>query len=70
MAARTAIKVASVAAFLLAWHFATTTGAVSPVFLPSPVQVLAQAQDLIAGGELWKSVLVSSARVFAGFVLG
>jgi taurine transport system permease protein len=64
-----AVRFASVAAFLLAWHLATTTGAISPVFLPSPEQVLAQAQDLIASGELWKSVLISSGRVFAGFVL-
>ena len=40
--------------FLLAWHLATTTGAVSPLFLPSPGQVVAQAQELIASGELLK----------------
>ena len=55
-----AVKLASVATFLLAWHLATTTGAVSPIFLPSPGQILAQAQDLIASGELLKSVLISS----------
>ena len=65
----TAIKLASVATFLLGWHFVTTTGAVSPLFLPSPGQIVAQAQELIATGDLWKSVLVSSERVFAGFVL-
>ncbi|HSZ89314.1 MAG TPA: ABC transporter permease [Acetobacteraceae bacterium] len=64
-----AISLASVAAFLLAWQLATTTGAISPVFLPTPAQIVAQAQDLIATGDLWRSVLISSARVFAGFVL-
>ena len=64
-----AIKFASVAAFLLAWHLATTTGAVSPIFLPSPAQIVAQAQELIATGDLLESVLISSERVFAGFVL-
>ena len=69
MTAGLVIKVASVAVFLLAWHFATTTGAISPLFLPSPGQIIAQAQDLIATGDLWRSVLISSERVFAGFVL-
>ena len=46
MTPRLLIKFASVATFLLAWHLATTTGAVSPIFLPSPGQILAQAQDL------------------------
>jgi taurine transport system permease protein len=39
------------------------------VFLPTPGQVIAQAQELLASGDLWKSVLVSSERVFAGFAL-
>ena len=50
MNARLAVKLASVGAFLLAWHIATTTGAISSLFLPSPGQILAQAQDLIATG--------------------
>jgi taurine transport system permease protein len=65
----TIIKLASVGTFLLAWHLATTRGVISPLFLPTPGQVLAQANELIASGELWGSVLVSSERVFAGFVL-
>ena len=69
MTRRLIVSLAAVAGFLLAWHLATTTGAVSPVFLPSPGQIIAQAQDLIATGDLWKSVLVSSRRVFAGFAL-
>jgi taurine transport system permease protein len=63
------ISLGSVALFLLAWQVATTTGAVSPIFLPPPGQVFAQARALLASGELLKSVLISSERVFAGFVL-
>jgi len=66
---RPLIMIASVGVFLLAWHISTTSGAVSPIFLPTPAQVLGQAQELFASGDLWKSVLVSSERVFAGFVL-
>jgi len=69
MTARLAIGSGSVAVFVLAWHLATTTGAVSPVFLPSPAQIIAEARELLSSGELLKSVLVSSERVFAGFAL-
>jgi taurine transport system permease protein len=63
------IKIASVCCFLLAWHLATTSGAISSIFLPSPAQVGAQAIELIRSGDLWSSVLVSSERVFAGYAL-
>src|SRR5579864_6147596 len=66
---RLLIKITSVCCFLLAWHLATTTGVISPLFLPSPGQIAAQAQELIASGELWSSALISSQRVFAGFAL-
>src|SRR5690349_20169182 len=64
-----AIRLASVAVFILLWHLATTSGAISPLFLPSPGQIVTEAKDLFATGELWKSVRVSSERVFAGFAL-
>lgn len=66
---RAVIRMASVAAFLAAWQYATTSGAISPIFLPTPGQIIAQAHDLIVSGDLWQSVLVSSERVFAGFAL-
>jgi taurine transport system permease protein len=67
--ARLALRVASVACFLLLWHLATTRGWVSGVLLPSPGQVAAQALAVMRDGELWSSVLISSERVFSGFVL-
>ena len=39
------------------------------MFLPSPAQVATQAVELIRSGDLFSSVLVSSERVFAGYVL-
>jgi taurine transport system permease protein len=63
------IWVASIGVFVLAWHISTASGAISSVFLPTPRQVIAQARELLASGELLQSVLVSSERVFAGFVL-
>jgi taurine transport system permease protein len=63
------VKIASVCCFLLGWHLATTTGVISPLFLPSPGQIASQAGALLADGELLRSVLISSQRVFAGFAL-
>ncbi len=68
-AARAVLGVVSVACFLGLWHVATTAGWISGVFLPPPSQVLEQGRNLVESGELWSSVLVSSARVFAGFAL-
>src|SRR6185295_17117007 len=39
------------------------------LFLPSPGQIVSEASELIRNGELFSSVLISSQRVFAGFVL-
>jgi taurine transport system permease protein len=64
-----AINIAAVALFLLAWHAATSLGWVSPVFLPSPGNVLGAAAKLAAAGDLVADVLVSSQRVFLGFGL-
>ncbi len=64
-----AINIAAVVLFLLAWHAATSFGWVSPVFLPSPGNVLGAAEKLAAGGDLLADVLVSSQRVFLGFGL-
>ena len=52
------IKIASVCCFVLAWQLATTTGVISPLFLPSPGQIVAQAQELIASGDLDRKSVV------------
>ncbi len=64
-----AVSILAVAVFLLAWHAATTSGWVSPVFLPSPDMVLGEAAKLARSGDLLTDVLVSSRRVFVGFGL-
>ncbi len=64
-----AINAGAIALFLLVWHAATTLGWVSPVFLPSPGNVLIAAGKLAAGGELFVDVAISSQRVFLGFGL-
>jgi taurine transport system permease protein len=63
------IGAGAVALFLFAWYVATAFGYISPVFLPSPVQVLRAAFRLTVSGDLVSDVLVSSERVFLGFGL-
>jgi taurine transport system permease protein len=63
------ISLASVLTILALWAAATTFGWVSPLFLPSPVDVARAAAKLASNGDLWRAILASSARVFAGFFL-
>ncbi|MGI5243027.1 ABC transporter permease [Dactylosporangium sp. CA-139066] len=44
--------------------------AASGLTIPSPVEVVQRAKDLLADGTLEQDILVSLARVLAGFVLG
>jgi taurine transport system permease protein len=63
------IGTATVVAFLMIWGAATGAGWISPLFLPSPMEVARAAAKLVVSGELWWAVLASSGRVFAGFGL-
>jgi taurine transport system permease protein len=63
------INITSVLTFLSIWYFATESGWVAAVFLPSPVTVAGEANKLLQTGELWQAVMVSAKRVFTGFGL-
>jgi taurine transport system permease protein len=63
------LNVLSVFAFLGAWAAATELGWISPIFLPSPASVAAEAGKLVRTGDLWVAVVASSRRVFLGFAL-
>lgn len=55
---------------LVAWHFATASGAVPPYRLPSPWSVVAAGGELIERGELWLHIAISVQRVLIGFIVG
>lgn len=66
-------RLAAVAAFaglILAWQAAISFGLVSPVFLPSPVEVAAALRDLTVSGELWRHLSISLVRIGSGWALG
>lgn len=59
------------ALLLLAWFVLTeVTGIFRPNQLPSPLQVLRTAGELLAGGELFRHIGASVLRVLAGFAIG
>ena len=63
------ISALSVALVLALWYFATERGWVSPVFLPKPGRVVAEAVASFASGQLIKDIWMSTQRVLLGFLL-
>ena len=62
-------SVLSVVLVLALWYFATEHGWVSPVFLPKPGRVVAEAIASFASGQLLKDIWMSTQRVLLGFAL-
>jgi taurine transport system permease protein len=62
------VNILGVAVFLGLWTAATGLGWVAPIFLPPPGEVLAEAQKVLASGQLLTDILMSSKRVFLGFL--
>jgi len=57
------------ASLVLLWYVMSATGWVTPLLLPSPVDVASSAISLGGSGELFRHILVSLLRVFEGFLL-
>jgi sulfonate transport system permease protein len=55
---------------LAAWELSARFGWLSSRVLPEPVAVLTALWKLLASGELWQHVRVSTARAFAGLAVG
>jgi ABC-type nitrate/sulfonate/bicarbonate transport system permease component len=64
---------AALAAFVLAiagWQALVSFGIVSPVFLPSPVEVATALVELARTGRLWDDLSISLYRIGIGWTLG
>lgn len=57
------------AALLLAWWAMTASGAVQPLFLPSPGAVVTRLSDALSSGQLWADTRVSAYRIIVGFAI-
>jgi NitT/TauT family transport system permease protein len=64
------VRVASVAALLLAWELAVRSRLVPVVFLPGPGAVARELIGMTGSGELWRNLAPSLGRIVVGFVLG
>ncbi|MBV2159190.1 ABC transporter permease [Achromobacter denitrificans] len=62
------ISALSLLGFLLSWEALCRAGAVDPIFLPAPSQVLARALSMSDQGTLFYNVLASTRRVMVGFM--
>lgn len=64
-----AIAVASFVVLLGLWGLITASGAVNPLFLPSPAKVLDRLVTQAQNGQLWADTSVSVYRIMVGFLL-
>jgi ABC-type nitrate/sulfonate/bicarbonate transport system permease component len=58
------------AALLLLWQGALSLGWLDPVFLPSPLGILAALLRLVASGDLWRDLSASLLRIGLGWCIG
>ena len=63
-------RYASAIAILLTWEALSRAGVISPRTIAAPSAIVASAWDLTVTGELPANLLVSLARVAAGFAIG
>jgi NitT/TauT family transport system permease protein len=58
------------AAVLLLWQGVCGAGWVSPLFLPSPAEIVAALWQLMVSGEIWPDLWASFVRIVAGWAAG
>jgi ABC-type nitrate/sulfonate/bicarbonate transport system permease component len=63
-------RVVGLVGLLALWELVTRTGWVPPLFLPSPLGVLAAGIEMVQSGELLRHVATSLGRILIGFGLG
>lgn len=64
-----ATSIAAFAVIVLMWWALTASGAIAPLFLPSPQQVLAALVDQARSGELFSDIGISSLRIGVGYLI-
>jgi len=66
---RVPLTVASIALPFVVWSLLSATGAVKPLFLPSPVAVARALGRLASSGELWSDTRATLTRVGVSFAI-
>ena len=63
------IYAASIIGMIVLWQVVAATF-FKPQFFPTPPQVLAAAQEMVASGELFEHIGISMQRILMGFLIG
>lgn len=66
---RYGVWLASIAAVLITWELLSSSGTVSALVLPSPLKIALTFERMIASGEMFVDITVSTARIILGFVV-
>jgi len=64
------ISFLSILLLILLWQIVCLCGVVSPLFLPSPLQILTALWSMILDGEIARSLAASLYRIILGFLFG
>jgi ABC-type nitrate/sulfonate/bicarbonate transport system permease component len=67
---RTRLSWLAFAAAIALWQAASAARLIDPLFLPSPLQIVAALRDLIAGGDLARHFAASLMRIGIGWLIG
>ncbi len=64
------VALVAFAVIIALWQLGSTTGFISELILPSPLEVVVALRDLAMSGDLWRHVQASLFRLLAGWSLG
>jgi ABC-type nitrate/sulfonate/bicarbonate transport system permease component len=65
---RLTVGVLSVSAFLVVWQLSVSLGGLDPIFVSSPLRIIAVAREAIDDPEFWRDVKVSSVEFLYGYL--
>jgi NitT/TauT family transport system permease protein len=64
------VSILAILLLLIIWELVCRLGLVSPLFLPSPVQIISALWLMLVDGEIVRSLSASIYRIALGFILG
>lgn len=62
------IAILSFVLIIMGWNFASVSGIVDPVFLPTPQKVITTIIKSFTSGSIWGDLYISCYRIFMGFL--
>jgi sulfonate transport system permease protein len=62
--------VGSLVGFVALWQLASSLGWVSPIFMPSPMDVAVSLRQMAVSGDLWGHLGASLGRLLGGYLIG